>query len=64
MSTDDCILIGVDEAARRLSTSRSGVYALVRRGLLRPVYLDRRPRFSVADLLALVEQARGEDGAS
>jgi hypothetical protein len=38
--------------------SRRGVYALVERGLLVPIYLDRRPRFNVAEVQALVESRR------
>jgi hypothetical protein len=48
----------LEETARALAMSRRGVYNLIRRGLLRPVYIDRRPRFDAADLAALIEQAK------
>ncbi|MFN8188773.1 MAG: helix-turn-helix domain-containing protein [Gaiellales bacterium] len=55
-------LLRLEEVAERLGMSRRGVYALIERGELRPLHLDRRPKFLEADVAALIERARAKAG--
>jgi excisionase family DNA binding protein len=56
------VLINVEEAARRLSVSRSFFYErILNRGLISPVRLGRNVRFRPSDIDLLVERiALGE----
>jgi predicted DNA-binding transcriptional regulator AlpA len=55
-------LLRLEQVAQLLGMSRRGVYALVERGDLQVIYLDRRPKFVEADVLALVNRARERAG--
>ena len=43
-------LLTPDQVAQRLAVSRSMIYALVKTGKLRAVYIGRLPRITEADL--------------
>jgi excisionase family DNA binding protein len=59
----DVLLLTVEQAARLLQISRSGVYALVRSGALRSVQLGGLRRVVRSDLLAFIEELRTVGGA-
>ena len=48
--TDEQLLLTTVQAARVLGIGRTGVYALMKEGLLRPVHLGRSCRISWAEL--------------
>jgi excisionase family DNA binding protein len=48
--TDEQLLLTTVQAARVLGIGRTGVYALMKEGLLHPVYLGRSCRISWAEL--------------
>lgn len=50
--------LGLGAAARYLSVSKSTVRRLVRRGLISPSRLTKRPLFDRADLDRLLEQSK------
>jgi excisionase family DNA binding protein len=47
-------LFTVQETMAMLSVSRPQVYKLIHQGRLKPVYLDKRPRFPLEQLEELV----------
>lgn len=56
------ILVGVEDAAKRLSVGRSLVKQLITSGELRSIKLGRRRLVAVTDVAAFVERLReGED---
>lgn len=50
-------LLTPDDVARRLSVSRSLIYAIVKTGKLRALYIGRLPRIREADLAAYLSAA-------
>jgi predicted DNA-binding transcriptional regulator AlpA len=55
-------LLRVADLQRVLACSRPTVYRLIREGALKPVYLDRRPRFEPKQVRELIESRRGRRG--
>lgn len=62
MSDDRPLLVGLDEAARRLAISRRSLQSLVYGGELRSVLIGRSRRIAVEDLEAYVDRLRDPDG--
>lgn len=61
---DDRHLIRVEEAARRLSLSRTSVYSLIAKGDLRPVHVGRAVRLLASDVAAYAERLATEAAAA
>ena len=59
-AADDVLapLLSLNDVARVLRVSRPTVYALIRRGDLRPIRVSERLRFEQADVRAYLEQHR------
>ena len=55
-------LLTAREAARTLAVSERTLWSMTRRGDVRPVRFGRAVRYDAADLVALVERAKGRAG--
>lgn len=53
---DDRHLIRVEDAAERLSLSRSTIYQIIARGELRTVHVGRAVRIPAAEVIAFAER--------
>lgn len=52
------LLLTIDETAKCLATSRSGIYRLIDAGQLHPIRIDGRQRIEMADIERLIREAR------
>ena len=57
---DEPLLLTIEQAAKKLGRTVSATEHLVRAGTLKAVRIDRRVRIDYRDILALIEQGKGE----